>query len=416
MDRVAYKNDRENYKQYCNICCGKINIHADCSTGIIRRLFTWLIVLYPVLQVYFVPIGNIRLSFADTLMLVLLPFLIFLLFLSPRIQIEKTTMILLFYCILHFGVMKYLTLIANPSISDTGHFILVLFILAFLCLNFMDKERTLNLLMKVSFISSAFLLLQFVLIHGAGVYLPGQLPFLESSTAVTGHIRPFSLFSEPAAFGWYNNIGLATILFTDQLSKRRKRLYTLVISLALFLSTSTTSICLMACVWLIWIMQKKGMAKRIKWVLVIALALMPVIVLAELKYGIIETIYLHSFVGLTSGNYAGGVMHRFVGYEEALSYNKDKFMFYKLFGNGIIEINGTNFVPTIGRITIFYGFSGYFIFAGYFVKMFFKSELYGKVLIVIAALSAIFAESLFGLMMLWYMPYVILNCNVGKNK
>lgn len=399
MDKIACRNDDLKHR-----------------SGKIQKVFTWLIVLYPILQVYFIPIGKIRLSLADSLMLALFPFLFLFLFLSPRIRVEKATLVLFFYCILHFFVMKYLASATDPSISDTGHFILVLFVLAFFCPNYLDKRETADLLMKVSFVSSVFLLVQFVLIHGAGIYLPGQLPFLESQTAVTGHVRPFSLFSEPAAFGWYNSIGLATVLFTNQLSKGEKKMYSTVISLALFLSTSTTSIGLMAIIWLTWILQRKGITKRIRWGLVIAIAIIPVIVLAEIKYGIIETVFQHSFTGLTSGNYAGGLMHRFAGYEEALFFNKDKFIGYRFFGNGILEINGTDFIPTMGRIVIFYGISGYFIFACYFATIFLKSELYGKVLIVLATLSSIFAESVFGLMMLWYMPYVILRCKVRKKK
>ena len=379
----------------------KERIIMEKSNHLNSQCFTSLIILYPILAVYFVRIVEISLSLADVFLLMMFPYLIFRLVSRRIITYEKTTLLLLFYTVFH------LMLFAEPGvIIDTGHFILVLLVLSFFVPNFFNREYGVRLLITVAFCSSVYLIIQVFLLKGFGIYIPGQFTFLQSSTAVTGNIRPFSFFSEPSAFGWYNSIGLATVLYNKTINDRKKMILATVITLALFMSMSTTSMGLMVIVWAIWIKDNKQ--RRSNWILGIIIIGIPILTLVNIRYGIVDEIIQHSFAGLTTGEYAQGLTNRTGDIFTAFSYFEENEFVKKVFGIGMIDISRlANFLPTVARMYVFYGIIGYIVYGIYFSGKFIESGKYGKCIIILATVAMFFSESVFGLMLLWYMPYVL---------
>lgn len=372
----------------------------------VGKVFTLLLVLYPPLSVYFADFNFTKLSFSDIFLLILLPILIIELFWIKLIKIETDILFLLIWCIFHFLVVSVLILNNGLEVfQDECHFMLLLFVLAVLYPNIFDCDLGIKALTAVCVISSCFLILQFVLLHLFGIYLPGQLPFFETSTAWTGHIRPFSLFSEPAAFGIYNSIGLAVILLKEEFRSKYALVCAGIITLALIISTSTTSLGLMLIVYLYWI--GADIKKRIKYLLIFVITLFPVIIILEIKYSIFLTIYEHSFAGLFSGNYAWGLVNRLGSLNIAIKYHSSDGILIGFLGSGMVSLN--EFFPTIGRMNIYYGLSGYIVFAMFFIKKYIQVNRMGRALLAIAIVVAIFAESVFGIAMLWYMPYLLID-------
>lgn len=363
-----------------------------------------LLVLYPILSVYFIEVCGINLSIPDILLLILFPFLLFKFAFQRFVLLDKLSTMFLGYVFLHF------LLIANSSevLVETAHFFLVLLVIAFFCPNFFDKELGVKLLILVSLISSIYLIIQFLMLQTAGIYLPGQIPIFNTSMSQNGRIRPFSFFSEPAAFGTYNNIGLATILYSDNLSGKKKKIYLIIISLSLFLVTSTTALGLMVAVWLIWLKDNRGkIAKRIAFFLIV---FVPIVVLIDLQYGILGKIIEHSFLGLLKGQYAGGLLGRIGGLRAAFLYNQGTSIMQKIFGSGMINLNrvaGGHYLPTVGRLNVYYGISGYIVVSFYFIEQFLHCQKYSRCLLMLSMVSMFFSETVFGIMLLWYMPYVM---------
>lgn len=378
------------------------------NKNILMVWFTILVVMYPILSVYFLDLPFVSLSLADVLMLCSIPLIILSLFWRRMIVYDIGVLLLLVCCMMHFLILMLVDFeVALSSVMDTGHFMLTLVELAIFIPNLFDKKRGLQCLIAVSFISSIFLIFQFGMLNTVGVYVPGQVSFIRSYTATTGNIRPFSFFSEPAAFGWYNSIGLTAVLFSEFGEKNKKYFVAFVISVALVLSTSTTSVGLMAVVWGCWLFHK--FRNRLKWMIVATIILSPIIILVEARFGIAKTIFEHSFAGLFSGSIADGVAHRIDGYDYAFEFHNADGVIKTFFGSGMIKFESGDFIPTIGRINIYYGLIGYIILLVFFLNKYSISKVMGKTMILLALISAFFAESVFGLMMLWYMPYVLLD-------
>ncbi|MCH5279912.1 MAG: hypothetical protein J1E61_00475 [Lachnospiraceae bacterium] len=376
-----------------------------------KKIFTLLLVLYPILSVYLVDFKFTKLSCADTLLLILLPLLILKLFKANQLKVEWDIWFILIWCLFHFLIVSGVILDNVAEVfRDECHFMLVLFLLAVLWPNIFDPDLGIKALIIVSVISSIFLIIQFVLLHLFNVYLPGQLQFFESLTALTGHIRPFSFFSEPAAFGVYNSIGLAAILLKRKFELKYELVFAGIVTAALVLSTSTTSLGLMVIAYLYWL--GADLKKRLKYLLIFGVVFLPVVIIIEMKYSIFLTIYQHSFAGLFSGNYAHGLTNRVGELDAAMSFHSNSGILVALVGTGMISLSDFLFLPTIGRINIYYGILGYVIFAVFFIKKFIKADYFGRTLFTIAIIAAIFSETVFGIAMLWYMPYAL----IGSNK
>ena len=107
----------------------------------INKLFTLLIVLFPILAVYFVNLGVTKLSLADTLLIVLLPFFAVNLLCFRNMWLEMPTLLLFFYCLFHYMLLFWSNSeLAVSAIRDTAHFLLVLFTIAVLCPNFLIEN------------------------------------------------------------------------------------------------------------------------------------------------------------------------------------------------------------------------------------------------------------------------------------
>lgn len=373
----------------------------------IYYFLTLLLSLFAILQVYYISLGGISLSLADVFLIVLLPFCIIGINLS-HIKLDRNTLLLFVVFFVHFLLFVLPNNSSNGEIMNTIHFLLVLFVLSIMVPNIYEKKLGIQMLVSISVVSSVFLIMQFIFLHAFDIYFSGQVPFLEYRTAVTGRIRPFSLFSEPAAFGFYNVFGLATVLYCEGMNKKKRIVFLAIISLALLLSVSTTSIGLLVFVWAKWGIPR---LKKVKISVLFQVSLLlPLFLFLGWRFNIFNTIYEHSIEGLFSGNYAGGLTRRVGNLSYAWQYHNMPIKI--LFGVGITDLD--HFIPAFARVYIYYGIFGYFLLWIFFIRVFITSKEYGRTFILIALASAIFSDSIFGIQMLIYMPLVISWKNIMK--
>lgn len=373
----------------------------------ISKIFTILLVLYPVIYVYDSPVGP--LSLADTLLILLYPFLLLNLFLRRRMRFDKLQLFLAVFVTANLVLMPILgTSSVGAILRNQVHFLLVLVTLAFFVPNMFNKELGIKLLCYVSLISSIYLIVQDILLHAFGIVLRAHLPFLTAHISVNGHIRPFAFFSEPAAFGMFNAVGLTTFIFLKPFKDKTNRIAEMIISLGMMLSLSSTAVALLAIVWICQFALKLRMGEipfKVKSITFFAVvSIMVLFLAANSKMNIVSFIYQH-VAPTKGGGIAGGVSGR-IGNISGMSMAYSFSFTEVALGHGMIDL--ILFLPATARTYLYFGVIGCIILILYFLSLFKKSEKYGRVLIIVALANSLFADSIFGLAMFWYMQYVML--------
>ncbi len=365
----------------------------------VHYYFTLLLSAFSIIQVYYASIVGVSLSLAIFLLIAILPICILGINLS-KIKLDKDAFILFIFVSIHFLLVVLLNNSSTGTVVSTINFIFVLFILSVIVPNIYDKNLATRMLLTISLISSMFLIFQYVFLHVFNLYISGQLFFLEHKVSVMGHVRPFSLFSEPSAFGFFNAFGLSIALNSEKMKKRN--LIVSIISLAMLLSLSTTSIGLLILVWLRWKTPRISF-RKIKISGLFYLILVILLLIMGLQLNIFDTIYEHSFKGLFSGAYAGGLKGRIGNLSYAWQYHSN--IVNVFFGAGVVDLD--MFLPAIARIYVYYGLIGYLVFGVFFARFFMYSSKFYRTFILIPLISSFFSDSIFGIQMLLYMPLVI---------
>ena len=372
----------------------------------ISRIFTVLLVLYPVIYVYDSPIGSLCL--ADTLLIIFYPFLFLKLFLIKRVKYDKLQLFLAGFVAANLVIVPILGISGMAEIlRNQGHFLLVVFTLAVFVPNLFDKELGIKLLCYVSVVSSVYLMIQVVLLHGCGVALGAHLPFLTANISENGHIRPFAFFSEPAGFGTYNAIGLATLISLKPFKGKMNRIAEMLVSLGMLLSLSSTAVALLIIAWGCHIapkLKKKRLFSRIKPITLFAiLGVIVLFVVANNRMDIVGFIYQH-VAPTSNGTMAAGVTGR-IGNITNLGQDYSFTMSEIVLGHGMIDL--VFFLPGLVRIYLYFGVMGCIVIALYFILLYKKSGHYGRLLIIIVIANSMFGDFIFGLAMFGYMQYIM---------
>lgn len=370
----------------------------------IHYALTLLLSLFTILQVYNINFNGILISISSVILILLLPLCVLGINLS-KIKFDLNTLLLLCYIIIHFFIIVLLNDSHNGAVLSTINFILVLFVLSIIVPNIYDRELGIKLIITISVISSLFLIIQFILLHAFDLYISGQVQFWNYRTSVMGHVRPFSFFNEPSSFGFYNAFGLATVLFCEDMNKKKRYIFLTIISFALLLSLSTTSIGLLLLVWAKWGVSRVKIKKVKISVFIWLTVLFALFLFLGLRLNIFYTIYEHSIKGLFSGNFAGGLTGRIGNLSYAWQYHSSIHKIF--FGVGMVDLE--HFIPAFARVYIYYGLLGYLVLGVFFVRLFTTTNKYYRTFILIALVSASFSDSIFGIQMLIYMPLVISN-------
>lgn len=375
--------------------------------NLLTKVFTILLVLYPIVYVYDSPIGSLCL--ADVLLLLLYPFLLLNLLKKKVIKINKGLLFLLFFVFVNLLIIPFFHISdIGLIIRNQGHFIIVLTTLAIFTPNLFRKEFGIKLLCCVSLVSSLYLIAQVVLLHVFGIALGAHLPFLTANISVNGHIRPFAFFSEPAAFGMFNAVGLNTVIALKPYKEKLNQMSEMIITLAMLLSLSSTAVALLVIVWLWYLVPtlcKKHGSFKIKPITVGAFfAVVILFIVANSKMDIISFIYRH-VAPESNGNMAAGVYGR-VGNISSMKSDYSFNICEVIFGHGMIDL--TLFLPATARTYLYYGVVGCIVLILYFFELFMNSDKYGKGIVVIVLANSLFGDSIYGLAMFWYMQYIIM--------
>ncbi|MCK1229447.1 hypothetical protein MX009_03350 [Streptococcus uberis] len=369
-----------------------------------KYLFTFAVVIFPILSMYNTP-GFSILPLSDT-------FLIISIILSAhRSQIPRIN----YWVILPFFVTSFLSLISfiwngfdSTVLTNFLHFAFCILVISIFIDDWFDFSIAFKIFKLISIFSIIFLIIQYLILSLRGQYISGAIPFLTirnediisfNNTAILGS-RARSIFSEPSTFVNYISIYLAIELFD-----KRHKLSILAVLLAfvgIVISKSSSGYVFAAIISLFWVYDliHRPNSKKVL-VFIASLLFIPILLIGS---GGLDYVIEH--VGGTSGTLGQGVgfINRFVGYDHIFDFSKYDFVQF-IFGNGMVET--MIFTTAAAKIFLFFGLLGVAFSIWYLISSYFKLNYSGKCILYMMIVQAVFADSIFGLATMSYVPYLI---------
>lgn len=254
-----------------------------------KTIFTFVIVLLPILSIYISPIRNIDLG---TFCLLLLSPFVFAGFLKRnRIKAPYFMCMLILYTCM--GTLFSFAVNVPPdlkiSLLRMGKFVVVLSIVFVVGNMFFNYTLAKKILKVVTTVAVLYIIVQTVVFYFTGRLLP-SVPFnlvqneaygnIDYVSAAARFYRPTSFFLEPAHFSQYVLLYLAYSLFGDYEENRSNLKMAIFITIGLFASTSGQGILLGLLIWGLWWFDeiKKANIKNMVYLIILA-AVISVIIL-----------------------------------------------------------------------------------------------------------------------------------------
>lgn len=385
---------------------------------IIRKAFTYLIVLFPLLSIYYSNIST--LTIADILLFLILPLLLFYLFKNKvSIKISMFFLIVIFYMILQMLIYCVLGKMNNAAIFTTLRLILYYFTMCFFFKNFFDFQEGYKLYKKVAIISSLYFLFQFILLNLFDIFIPGTIPFFKSATdnynsimashswTSSAYARPRSFFTEPSHFAIYVGLCLAIML----LKKDKKDIkYIIIITVAMLLSGSGMAIILTIISYGLFLIKNiKKISKKVILITIIGIIICIPILNVYLKSESFNIFYTRTFVEKDSTE------GRFGNFTLAFTSKKDTIS--TIFGEGaykIADVEGQNYITSIPRVYTYFGILGMLFFVISMIYYLIKLKEINKLSLIVLLAISFAGEILFHNLLFTYTPYIL--CKESRKK
>ena len=335
----------------------------------IKKIFTFLMVVYPIINVYGTQIESIGIG--DLLLIIIIPFIIMDLFSRKnenKIKLNIQMGILFLYTLLQLLIIiafcnqQYSNKIILPTIRLLVYFAII----TFFAKTYFDIDLGLKILKKVALFATIFLFIQIIFFYIFSIYIPGTIPGLRASEAImeyntimqtqtTGRLR--SIFMEPAHYAMYVSLALGIELIGKE-EKDKKAIF--ILTLGLLMSASSTAIIMVAILYAIYIWKnfKKSSREGIKRLL----GLFFIIIIAFPIF--MKTFAYEIFYKRTFNDENSSIDGRFGNYDLVLEDVNNINLF---FGRGILKISD-NYIPTLPRIFYYYGLFGVIFFIAITIK------------------------------------------------
>lgn len=379
----------------------------------LKKIFTILLIIFPILYMYQTPI--LTLTVADVLLIILIPFLLIDMARKKiKISIYKPLGIVVLYIILQTLIIILLSNDSNINsiIFSICRLLLYYTVLTVFTKTYFDIEFGIKIYKKVAIFVCCFLFLQIICEKLFGFYIPGTIPGLPVSEALTEYneqksagnpARLRSLFAEPAHFSTYVSLIFAIDLLKENKINKRIIIYTL----GLLLSGSSTGIFMVAIIYAIYFIKNmKSFSKRTIINITVVMALIAIILPMYMQTESFKIFFERTFVNENSS-----IDGRFENYGMVLEETNTINL---IFGRGTFaEIDG--YIPALPRIYFYYGIIGmiYFIIrsARNFIKL--KGTQFASWLVLFILIFP--TELIFGYLIMVYMPFIIKGENERKS-
>lgn len=372
----------------------------------ISRIFTTLLIIYPLLGMYSMFGSPIMLP--DFLMILLLAFITLRACFIKSVAFETSFLPWTIYIIIHMLATLLLRNVSNTNdfIGSTLRYLIYLIAILLGTKNYFDVDYAIKLYKYVCVISTAFLILQTIVVALFGYYIKGYLDisFLPISrsdlygfgTNVSQYaiFRPRSFFSEPAHYGSYICGFLTISLFRNGKKELPVQLF---LSLGALLSMSSTAILIIIVIWAIYFYV--NFSWKISYRTLLMLLFVPIILLFVIRSEYFQVFIYRLFETNSAQN-------RFNGYENIMKYFDGKMSMFLLgYGNGGLQFDGV-YLAGYGRLLVYYGLVGAIVYLINMLYSFSKGAHWQKILLIVMLILAIGEDSFFNNIILCRLPFV----------
>lgn len=253
-----------------------IKWHNGAKRNMMKRYFTVLMILMPILNIYKLP--GVPIGIGEIVLICLIPFLISQMF-DKRFTIS---VYFIFLCYSVIVTLITLILITNNSYIDVfGKYgRIILYSLCFLVFskNFMDIEFGSKVYQFIACAVSLYLIFEFITKAVFGIILPWIIPNTELNYTFTNYVeymkvyngfiamnlyRPSSIFLEVSHFTEYVAPALVLMLFPWKEGEKANIKAAMVVTVTCVISLSAEGLAFVAIIWIMWYFKYYFTAKKI---------------------------------------------------------------------------------------------------------------------------------------------------------
>lgn len=380
----------------------------------ISAIYTFVLVISPILFAYGVGFGTVTL-FDATLIILNTIFLM---------EILRTGKLRIYYNLLPFFVYIFIiTLFLSrdlDALMRTLRYMFYIFNIILFVETYFDINLGIRCYRAFSLISTAFLFLQIISFNLFNIYIPGviikaklidnDLYGYELILRQARHKRFMSFFAEPSHYAIYL-LGYITILLFTKMNKKnpqRKDFIELIfLSVGIVVSTSILGITVLMTISLIWfcLSQFKERKNLLKILIILPVFFLLLFFLSK------TTAYEYFSNAAIVNKQATG---RFGGYSIMKEYGEIS----NLFGRGMIKNNYGSYLASYPLLVFYFGYFGLFVFLTSFIPYFFnikKKCVLSKFLIITFLGISLGSEIILGMFILIFMPFIIKSKNIIVN-
>lgn len=378
------------------------------------KIITSLLILYPLLSLYH-PFG-LPVSLPDSLMILLLIFVVIKSCLIGSVTLETAFLPWTVYIILHMISTLIFRNVSDSHdfIGSTFRYLLFFIAILFSIRNYFDIEYGIKIYKYVCIISTAFLIIQIIVLAIFGYYIKGVLniSFLPVTRAdlpefgndisqYTLSFRPRSFFGEPAHYGTYICGYLAISLFKNGKKELPVQLF---LSLGALLSLSSTAIIMIIGIWFMYFVS--NFSRKVSLRTLLTVLCIPIILFFVIKSDFFKQ-FLYRLTETESTE------NRFYEYKNLTRYFEGKTSLFLFgFGNGGTPLSNEKYFAGYARLFLYYGLTGIVVFASNMLSVFLKGRKWQKMLLIVVLALQIGGESFLSNMILCQLPFV---CSIDQN-
>lgn len=379
-----------------------------------KKIYTAIVILLPLLSMYFVGIATVTL--ADIAILILIPLLVINSYRNKKtVRWSAILIVVILYITIQLLLYQIIGIAKNGADLTTLRLILYYSFCAFFIDSYFDYRFGAKFLIFISTASCILWVIQYICLNNFNIFIPGTLPFFKTEVDEYNQImlthswtsyafsRPRSFFAEPSHFAIYNAMAL-TILFFGP-NKGNNKIIKILVIISMLLSGSGMAIILLSTICIMNLLfKKKNSNIKIKTIITGLLLLLTSAVCFPIYF---QTDSFQTFVHRTfiEKDSTDGRFGNFTG-----AFAEEKNSFTVLFGEGIYKISDTKkekYITSIPRIYTYFGIIGFMLFLILSIYCFVKLRginMYSWIILFMICFSS---EILFNILVIIYLPFIV---------
>lgn len=378
----------------------------------IKKVYTFIIIFFPILSIYRSPIAAIDLG---TFLMCIVGVTV-MLNKACAIELQRRLLPLILYVVVITSISVFSVSLYSSSaiiLMRMLRFVILLGIFSFCNKEYFDFDYGVHLLQKLTIVASIYLIIQFFVYAASGHILPNFIPgltkiqgLMQSNTLseYANFYRPTSFFLEPSSFVYFAALMLICSLFLQEYTKiRNKNITAILITVAIILSTSGQGFIVLVVAWGCWflklLIQKRFDRPKIFktiGVFIIMLITIPIIMRSEVITNTLGRIFVED------PNKMSAIDARSGGYDMFNNLS----LFRKIVGMGFGNLPDNMYFSSIADILFTLGIIGLIIVLVIYLKLFISGKMFQKMLCIVS-IVLMFGGGLFtATYLLFYLSFI----------